>query len=121
MKHRAKQTAMTILVTVNLLVFGCTKDKSTASSTLKKLYNIYKNGSIDECQYNGQTVYGAALNAADASTIIYDNDGNKIGECNYAWGHPDTICGQLQNCSTIYCCENNIWGQPFVDKYGLSK
>ena len=120
MKKQIKQTAMTILVLVNLFVLGCSKDKAT-SSTVKTLYTIYKNGEIDECQYNGQTVYAAGLNAYDAGTIVYDKEGNKIGECNYAWGHVDSMCVHLQNCSTIYRCDHNIWGQPFVDKYGLTK
>jgi hypothetical protein len=121
MIHLFKKPALTILVLANLLAMGCTKDKETASSTLKILYNMYKSGEIGECQYNGQIVYSAGLNAYDAGTVVYDINGNKIGECNYAWGHPDAICGQIKNCSTIYRCDNNIWGKPFVDKYGLSK
>lgn len=34
-------------------------------------------------------------------------------------GIPDTICAQLSGCKIIYCVENNIWGEPAVDVYGL--
>ena len=121
MKQRFEQSAIIIFVIVNFLFAGCTKDKTTSSNTLRKLYDIYKNGDIDECTFNGQTVYGAELNAYDAGAVIYDKDGNVIGNCNYAWGQVDTICKQLQNCTTIYRCHNHISGEPFVDKYGLSQ
>jgi len=119
MKQRTKQSAITVLVIFNLFAAGCAKDKAD-NGTLRHLYNIYKNGDIDECKYQGQLVYGAELNVYDAGTVIYDKDGNIIGNCDFAWGHVDSICGQLQECVTIYRCHNHISGEPFVDKYGLS-
>lgn len=100
-----------------LILAGCSKDP--VDQTLKELYKTYENGEISECQYNGNTVYRAGLNAYDAGSNVYDVDGNQIGSCNYAWGQVDTICEELFNCKVIYRVKDNIWGQPAVDKYGL--
>lgn len=100
---------------------ACIKDKEITKAGLNRIYSEFKNGSISECKLNGQTVYEASENAYDASQYIFDLSGNKIGECNWAWSNVDSICKQLQNCETIYRCQNHISGQPFFDKYGLSK
>jgi len=52
---------------------------------------------------------------------LENEDGNEIAECNYAWRQVDEMCGELENCETIYRVKDNIWGQPAVDKYGLRK
>jgi len=106
---------------LTIALSGCKKDNFENASTLRKLYKNYKNGSIDECRHNGQTVYIAGINAVDAGSSVYDKDGKQIGTCNFAWGQPDAICGQLTDCETIYRVKDNIWGQPAVDKYGLGK
>ena len=110
-------TLLSILVLTN----GCEKENSDNWQTLKQLHKTFKNGEIDECIYNGQTVYCAGLNAYDAGSSVYDKDGNVIGSCNYAWARVDSICQQLKECEVVYRVDNNIWGLPAVDKYGLAK
>lgn len=104
-----------------IVILSCKKDNIENKQTLDQLYRIYKSGEISECKFNGQTVYSAGLNAGDAGTVIYDKDGKQIGACNYAWGNVDTICNQLTTCEVIYRVNDNIWGQPAVDKYSLGK
>lgn len=112
------------LIAASLLIFvgaaGCNKSKAE-QSMLRSLYQRYQQGSIAECRLHGQLVYTAGINAYDASTEIFDSSGKQIGNCNYAWGKPDSICKELQSCVTVYRCKDHITGQPFVDKYGLSK
>lgn len=114
-------TFLILIVLLLIGVFSCKKEKTENRKTLKKLYKTYKDGEINECKHNGHTVYIAGLNAYDAGGTVYDNDGNQIGSCNYAWGKVDSICGQLVDCETIYRVKNNIWGQPAVNKYRLGK
>ena len=108
-----------LMIGLFLTLTNCKKDKM--DSTIEVLYQTYQNGVMSECQYNGNTVYSAGLNAYDAGSSVYDKDGNKIGSCNYAWGQPDSICSELMSCEVIYRVEGNIWGQSAVDKYGLGK
>ena len=89
-------------------------------TVLQQLYAKYKNGEIEECQYNNARVYRAGLNAPDAGSVIYNQDGVKIGSCNYGWGKPDSMCHEMQNCEDVYRVADNIWGKPAVDKYNLS-
>jgi len=63
---------------------------------LRQLYHEYKNGSISECYFEGELVYIAGENWADAPSFIYDEDGNEIAECNYAWRQVDEMCGELK-------------------------
>lgn len=100
---------------------ACKLDNAITKSGIHTIYSNFKNGLIFECKLNGQTVYEASENAYDVSTFIFDFQGKKIGECNWAYGKIDTICRQVQNCEIVYCCQNHISGQPFIDKYGLSK
>lgn len=97
-------------------------DTSRLDNTMSvraKLFKIYNNGSISECQHNGKLVYTAGLNAYDAGSSIFDKEGKRIGTCNYAWGRPDSICLELSKCEVIYRVEDNIWGQPAVNKINL--
>ena len=105
-----------ILIFSILILTSCHKDVPNYK-TLKELAKTA--GMISECQLNGETVYDVSLNAYDAGSVIYNSDGEVLGTCNYAWGIPDTICAQLSGCKIIYCVENNIWGEPAVDVYGL--
>ena len=105
-----------LLASVIFLLFGCHKDVPNYK-TLKELAKTA--GMISECQLNGETVYDVSLNAYDAGSTIYNTDGEVLGTCNYAWGTPDSICAQLSGCKIIYCVEDNIWGEPAVDVYGL--
>jgi hypothetical protein len=114
-------TLLTLTIILSTTFSSCKKDDLENKRTLKQLYKTYKNGEISECQYNGQTVYNAGLNAVDAGSVVYDNDGNEIGNCNYGWGNVDSLCGQLTDCEVIYRIKDNIWGQPAVDKYNLGK
>lgn len=95
------------------------KKKQKSKKVLLELYKHYRDGEISECTLKGETVYCAGINAHDAGAIIYDINGVEIGSCNYAWGMPDSICLQLEDCEVIYCVGNNIWGEPKVDKYSL--
>ena len=104
-----------------LTIASCEEDNLGNRKTLKSLYKTYKNGQISECDYKGEIVYSAARNAYDAGGAIYDKKGNLIGTCNFAWGPVDSICSELQSCKPIYRVEDNIWGQPRVDKYRLGK
>lgn len=108
-----------IITGLILLTISCKKDDFENKKTLRKLYKTYKNGEISECHFNGDIVYSAGLNAYDAGGAIYDKKGIQIGTCNYAWGLADEICGKLEECEAIYRVDDNIWGQPAVDKYGL--
>ncbi len=114
-------TFLTMTLILLIGISSCKKTEFENQETLKELYKIYKNGSISECKYNGQTVYSAGQNAHDVGGAVYDKDGQAIGTCNFAWGKPDTICSQITDCETIYCVKDNIWGQPAIDKYGLGK
>lgn len=121
MKNILKILLLTTITLMSMMITSCEQDEIDNWKTLKKLYTIYRNGEIDECKYNGQTVYTAGLNAYDAGDVVYDKDGEIIGACNYAWGNVDSICGQLTDCKVIYRVENNIWGLEPVDKYGLKR
>lgn len=110
---------LTMLTLLTIGSLSCKKNQVDDWSTVKKLYRIYKNGEISECSLEGTKVFSAGLNAYDAAGYIYSADGNKIGSCNFAWGVPDSICGQLKDCETIYRVEDNIWGQPAVDQYKI--
>lgn len=103
-----------------LLLFSCKKDQQNRQ-VLLDLYSTYKNGEIKECSYNGQMVYHCAINAFDAGSVVYNEIGVQIGQCNYFGGNVDAMCSQLENCESIYCVENNIWGYPAVDKYHLGQ
>ena len=107
-----------------MLVAGkssCNKSGNAVPEPLRKLFTHYIDGSINECRLNGSRVYSASINAYDAATLLYDSSGNQIGVCNYAWGPVDSNCRNLQSCETIYRGQKHISGEPFVDKYGLSK
>ena len=121
MKQIVKLIATIIFVAVALFTTSCKTNKTVHPKELKSLYDTYKNGEIDECKYNGATVYIAGLNAYDAGSIIYNKAGDKIGTCNYGEAQIDSMCTNLSDCNVIYRCHNHITGEPFVDKYGLSK
>jgi hypothetical protein len=111
----------TLIISIIIICFSaCKQDKAITKAGLHTIYSNFKNGVISECKLNEQIVYTASENVYDASTYIYDDKGNKIGECNWAFNKLDTICYKLQNCETIYRCQNHISGQPFTDIYGLS-
>ena len=113
---------LTIFISIIFTCFSaCKQDNAITKAGIHTIYSKFKNGIILECKLNGQTVYEASENAYDVSTFIFDLQGKKIGECNWAFGKVDSICGQVQNCEIVYCCQNHISGQPFTDKYGLSK
>ena len=100
---------------------GCKKATQAPASTLDKLYALYSDGEISECNFDGVTVYHAGRNAYDAGSEIYNTSAELIGVCHFAWGQVDSICHQLDSCEVIYRVDNNIWGKPKVDKYGLAE
>jgi hypothetical protein len=100
---------------------SCQKNSVDDWKTIKKLYRTYKNGEISECKLNGQKYFSVGLNGYDSGGFIFDREGNKMGSCNYAWGSADSICGQLKDCEVVYRVQDNIWGEPAVDKYNLSR
>jgi hypothetical protein len=120
MKTKILTKVLISAIGIALCFAGCKKDDAIYFSTLEKLYLMDKTVEISECINNNNMVYVVADNAYDAGAVVYDDKGKRIGICNYAWGHPDPICGQLQGCKVIYRCHGFITGEPFVDVYGLS-
>jgi hypothetical protein len=100
---------------------SCQKNSVDDWKTIKKLYRTYKNGTISECTLNGEKYFVAGLNAFDAGASIYNKDGIKVGDCNYAWGLVDSLCGKLEECEVVYREEHHISGQAAVDKYNLNQ
>lgn len=99
------------------LNFTNCKNEKIHAEPLSQLLETYENGVISECMFNGAIVYTAELNTHDAILFIYDMDGNQIGNCH--WAQPDQMCSELKECEVIYRVNNNIWGQPAVNKYGF--
>jgi hypothetical protein len=97
------------------------KEAVKENPVLKALFEKYRVGQIEECTFNGKTVYHGSINAYDAGSEIYDQDGKSIGVCNYATRMVDAPCEQLTECEAVYRCEKHISGKPAVDKYGLAK
>ena len=113
---------LTLIISIVFTCFSaCKQDNAITKAGLNTIYIKHKNGSIDECSCKGQKVYLAGMNYYHAGSGIYDTTGRLIANCNWAWGSVDTLCSQVTNCETIYRCYDHISGQPFVDKYGLSK
>lgn len=104
-----------------LLIFvSCKKEIPQKDAVVKKLYSQFKDGEILEAGYKGQRVYVANLNAYDAGTSIYDQRGNVIGGCNYAYGSLDPICYELTEVIEVYRCKNYINGKTAIDIYHLA-
>ena len=114
-----RMIGLIFITSMILFSMSCKKESCQHMATLQKLYPLYKDGFIEQCTYQNEIVFCAELNAYDAPLMIYNQEGNPIGTCNYAWGIVDSICNQLENCETIYRVRNNIWGQPAIDRYGL--
>lgn len=121
MKRKTSLNLIALFIIWALGIMACNKNDFENKRTLKRLYKRYKGGSISECKYKGQTVYSASIGAIDAGYEIYDKDGNKIGECSFAWGLMDSICKQLTDCETIYRSEDYISSLAPIDKYNLGK
>lgn len=119
---KAKNLSIILILGINIILClaGCRKDDAIYFTTLEKLYLMDPYVQISECMYHNERVYSVFPNAYDAGADIYDDKGNRIGTCGWAWSYPAGICQQLQDCIVIYRCHNFITGQPFVDVYGLS-
>lgn len=91
----------------------------TSQEVEQKLYNEYKAGEIQRCQYEGNTVYICSRNAPDAGSEIFDAKGEKIGGCYYNTGAVDPICKSASDCKVIYRIARNIWGKPGVELEAL--
>ncbi len=100
---------------------GCRDKQNSDKEVIKKLYEEYSFGQIEACTFNNQKVYHAGINAFDAGSKVYDEKGNTIATCNFATRMVDEACEKLEDCETIYRCENHISGNPPVDKYNLTK
>ncbi|HNI43700.1 MAG: hypothetical protein JNM36_19325 [Chitinophagales bacterium] len=113
------------LITVFVLhigIIGChKKQEADYHATAKAIYESNKNSWIEFCTYKKQKVFCVQANAYDAGGVIYDCDKKQLGICSYAWQQVDEICHQLADCETIYIVEDNIWGEPAVDKWELAK
>ena len=83
------------------------------------LYDQYKNGEIEQCLFEGVTVYKCSRNAPDAGSEIYANNGDRQGRCYYSTRQVDPICEKLTDCKTIYRVAKNIWGKPEVKWNGM--
>jgi len=110
-----------ITFSIFLMSGSCSKKDGDNIAVLKPLFTQYENGEIQQCIYEGKVVYSAGLNAPDAGTEIYNEQGKKIGACYYSSRQVDAMCEKLTGCEVIYRCENHINGQPAVDKYHLKK
>ncbi len=103
-----------------MYISGCS-GKTENIKVLTHLYEEYRNGTISECECNGQHVFVAGINAYDAGSVIYDLKGNIITRCDNSFEAPDSLCLNLKNCRTVYRVKNNIWGLPPVNEYNLGK
>ncbi len=119
MKNYLKTPTLLLILIISQI--SCRQDEAITKAGLNTIYIKHKNGSIAECVCKGQKVYCAGMNYYDGGFGIYDTTGRLIATCNWVWGSADTLCSQLKECETIYRCYGHISGQPFVDKYGLSK
>lgn len=82
---------------------------------VEKLFELFKDGEILSCDYNGQVVYKCAHNAYDVGNEIYDENAEKIGSCYWNSGKVDEMCRQLEGCKDVYRVKDNIWGRPAVN------
>ncbi len=98
-----------------LLWAGCRKsDPPPVPDIPTWMWEMYANGEISRCTYQGKVVYVGALNAYDAGFQVYDAYGRPIGSCNFAWGSWDSVCGRVENCCVLYRVPDNMWGLPAV-------
>jgi len=105
-----------------MLVFsGCKKDEPLQHEVVSMLYKQNPNGEILACTLNNQKVYCLSQLVYDGGTAVYNETGDQIGTCNYAWGPVDAICSKLINCEVVYRAKSNAFNLPFIDKYGLSR
>ncbi len=115
------KTKLTVIllftVVCTIAMSSCKKNNIENYSTLKQLYNQYQYGMITEHKLDGETVYSANTNTTDYATYLYDANGEYIINIGYGSDFDDD---RLTDTEIIYCCENNIWGKPVVDKYGLA-
>ncbi len=117
-----KYSVIAIALMGLLFTASCKKDeKKTGAETLKALYQVYKHGEINECQYNGQIIYRCSPNVYAEGSVMYDQEFLMVGTCNYTSGAVDSKCDKLMQCKTIYRDSSFYSGWGFVDEYGLSK
>lgn len=114
-----------VLTVTAVLAFtaGCRQQKAAhgPDAVLRKLYDEYKFGQIEKCEWRKSVVYHAGINAFDAGSQVYDERGKPIGVCNYMTNMVDSVCGQLSDCDVIYRCDKHISGEPPVNKLGLAE
>jgi len=106
-----------LLLLLCIHAIQCKKDHNTPA-VVKNLHAQCPDCEIEICSYNKEMIYGLTILAMDAGTTLYNGKGEKIGECNYAWGPVDSLCKQLEGCRVIYR-PKNFMELPMVDKYGL--
>lgn len=117
-----KSELLRLLLLLFLLpALSCEKERSEQAAVLEVLYQTYADGEISECVLEGEKVYTGSQNLVDNPTMVYDQQGNQLAECNYAWGKVDAICEELTNCEVVYRVADHISGNPAVDKYGLAR
>jgi hypothetical protein len=88
---------------------------------IQSIYQEYKHGEILMCELDGLPVFVATHNHEDASSEIFDDQGEVIMFCNWAWGGNDIpeACYEFDGCEAIYRVDDFINGEPPVDLYGL--
>jgi hypothetical protein len=86
----------------------------TAAEVQQTLVTQYERGEIEQCTYQGATVYRCSRNAPDAGSEVFDAKGTRIGRCYYSTNTVDPVCKEATDCKVIYRIAKNIWGKPEV-------
>jgi hypothetical protein len=86
----------------------------TPAETQAKLVAQYERGEVEQCTYQGATVYRCSRNAPDAGSEVFNAKAERIGRCYYSTNVLDPVCKEATGCKVIYRMANNIWGKPAV-------
>jgi hypothetical protein len=101
-------------------ISGACSKEDPKKTQVSILYQAFSEGSISECQLNGETVFTAQYNRQNSPTAIFSLSGRSLGTCDYTGGNIAPICNQLLTCKVVYRCKGHISGAPAVDLYDVS-